>query len=154
MGDAAESLTSLEHAVLSLRLIRENTWDVRIRRDSHIYFMQETRLDGSPGHVKIGVANNLDNRLAGIVTSNPREITIPFYIAPYRQRDVLNYTKLIPPEHLERDIHRLMSKWHIRREWFHPGCIQPFIDAGSPQQITREVFMSSIEEAILAGHFD
>lgn len=80
-------------------------------RRGYCYFIQD--IDGGP--IKIGVASNPRWRLAELQIGNPNELEI-IALASNGHR----------PTTLENDLHKALSDWRLRGEWFLP--VPPVLD--------------------------
>jgi len=72
---------------------------------SYVYFI----LDETSNAIKIGKANDIDERLSGLQTGNPNELIVLHYIKCKTIEDAFN---------LEKDYHNKFNHIHIRGEWF------------------------------------
>lgn len=70
----------------------------------YVYFIREAE-----GSTKIGVSNNPDARLATMQTGNPRTLTIEARLGPFGRAEAYS---------VERRMHRVFRRWHVRGEWF------------------------------------
>lgn len=78
----------------------------RLNRDvySYVYFVQ----DGTDGPIKIGLADNPEQRLSSLQVGNPRPLTL---LATFQTWE---------PRKDEAQIHARFAEHRIRGEWFHP----------------------------------
>ena len=73
----------------------------------YVYFIQEGR--GNHGHIKIGVSNNVNNRLDSLQTGNPRKLTL---MASIKCRSINDAYRL------EKKLHKKFKPHRVRGEWF------------------------------------
>ena len=72
-----------------------------------VYFIRCGRKNGSP--IKIGVANNIDKRMADLQIANPYELSLVLSF----EFDSRKHAEMV-----EKKIHRFFKSQHIRGEWF------------------------------------
>jgi len=74
---------------------------------TYLYIIRSGLSNSDP--IKIGIADNVENRLSGMQTGNPRELVV-LYKIPMNSR---NHAFMV-----ENRLHRKLSKFNIRGEWF------------------------------------
>jgi antirestriction protein len=72
---------------------------------SYVYFI----LDETSNAIKIGKANDIDERISGLQTGNPNELIVLHYIKCKSVEDAFN---------LEKECHNQFNHIHTRGEWF------------------------------------
>ena len=80
-------------------------------RDHYVYFIQERCPERKKGRwaVKIGVAQNVDQRLRELQTGNPSELYVRLKFGPFTKADAFRN---------ENWFHRKFKPHRIRGEWF------------------------------------
>lgn len=74
----------------------------------YVYFIQEQKASKS-APVKIGVAQDVIQRLMNIQTGNPRTLKIVATLGPFSEAQAFD---------LERGLHRRFKSLRLRGEWF------------------------------------
>lgn len=69
-----------------------------------LYALQE---DGTDGYIKIGITKNIQNRMRGYATHNPRQMVLLCYLEV--------------PAGLEKIVHDLLKGHNVGGEWFSPA---------------------------------
>jgi hypothetical protein len=72
---------------------------------SYVYFI----LDNTSGAIKIGKANDIDERISGLQTGNPNELIVLHYVKCESVEGAFN---------LEKYCHDKFNHLHVRGEWF------------------------------------
>jgi len=72
---------------------------------SYVYFI----LDNTSGAIKIGKANDIEERISGLQTGNPNELIVLHYIKCESVENAFN---------LEKYCHDKFHHLHVRGEWF------------------------------------
>jgi len=77
-------------------------------KNRYIYFVQEQK-KSKRAPVKIGVAKDIDKRVAELQIGNPRDLDVVLRMGPFSEKVAYR---------LERDLHIRFSQKRIRGEWF------------------------------------
>jgi hypothetical protein len=78
--------------------------------NTYIYFITEDKFHRYAYHYcKIGISNNPEKRLENLQTSNARELSLELKLGPFSEQEAFN---------LEKKLHKIFDKYHIRGEWF------------------------------------
>lgn len=89
-----------------------------------VYFIQEGN-----GHVKIGKAVNVEERLKAMQTGNSQKLQI---------RLVLNYESHKKALEMEKYFHRKFKRFRVRGEWFNKKVLSKIRDQ-SYEKMTEEM---------------
>lgn len=83
---------------------------------TYLYIAQEQR---DQKYVKIGIASDVEKRIATLQTANPRVILLKRQYGPFGRKEALE---------IEGQIHKRLAKMRVRGEWFRRRCLRKVYD--------------------------
>lgn len=83
----------------------------------YVYLIKETHKSIKQLAVKIGVTSNTDRRLAELQTGNSRDLVLFAKHGPFSEKKAYQTEKLL---------HKRLSSYFIRGEWFMDSCIPEY----------------------------
>jgi predicted GIY-YIG superfamily endonuclease len=91
-----------------------------------VYFIQS----GPNGPVKIGKANDVDQRLRELQTGNPKELHIRVVLICASSSNAL---------HMEKVFHRRFKRFRMRGEWFSNKVLKMLREDSADEAMDREM---------------
>jgi predicted GIY-YIG superfamily endonuclease len=104
--------TELELGAENLRISRRRHWKRNVLGATTFLYIVKAQ---PSGHVKVGIAKNLKNRLADLQSSNFEELTV---------LRTLPFLNIYRARAKEREIHQKWERFWVRGEWFCFGTPQ------------------------------
>lgn len=92
------------------------------KTSGYVYFIRD-----GVGHIKIGIAQNVENRLKALQTSNACDLEI------YK---IFKVDSRYDAKSLEKELHSKFKKFRVRGEWFKEEPIIEWLD--KPVQYTEQ----------------
>jgi hypothetical protein len=87
----------------------------------YVYIVQEVKASAT-APIKIGVASNVQRRLEGLQTCNPRELKIKALFGPMSRAAAYS---------LEDHLHKNLAPYHLRGEWFSGKALSALAESSA-----------------------